>query len=702
MPLSDIYKGYKAAVGGLRTQSASERDRVMRAYDEQRGTLQRQLSNTERDMQRALGSIRTAERKEQRKRDLPITRPRDLGTAAKLADVRKQGEGIQRNIRDAQSRIAQARGESLADLERQVQRERDRLSAWYRDAKSAQREYEAEVKTEKIAVASTPFAGAKASAGVGSATPSFTGAKAKAGKADTAQTMAEVMTPINLAVAQESARAIRKSQSASGAFTGQTVSVKPKSILGTELAGPAAQLAGLSQSELKVLYDKEQALPMGLRPLPASWTDESAPLWQKLLMYDSPRVIKHGDTYYPLAAGDAPAVAMARPTPVASSQRLSASLKTTLGNIVNSAIRKSSQRGYNPNAAMKAVTAAQKARILSHSRTAGQTRAQQATAQATANRTFASYVNDFARRQARHTTPVAVDVAKAKETINAVSATGNAAATREVVAVIATQLALRAGSLGMTMPEIKQATQAAIEQMTIVTPQTSTATGTWITSQQATAAKGKTDAKSATVTEEQIVTKADIKQQPSLATSTKSVTELELAIQPVTEQKVTTKVGIDTLTTTAPKVKTPPLTSTRRTITKQPFTPRGKGKGTIKLPMPGGTSVGLTPEQYAGIVAWRQGMFYIIVYPPYTKAQIVYTRKPVPGISYAKGPQSPQKSAGIIGGKLPKSFEVAMGISKVKISPVGIGKAPRLEYSRRKIKVTPGLGEVRPGKKDRR
>ena len=91
-------------------------------------------------------------------------------------------------------------------------------------------------------------------------------------------------------------------------------------------------------------------------------------------------------------------------------------------------------------------------------------------------------------------------------------------------------------------------------------------------------------------------------------------------------------------------------------------------------------------------------MFYIIVYPPYTKAQIVYTRKPVPGISYARGPQSPQKSAGIIGGKLPKSFEVAMGISKVKVSPGGGRKAPQLEYSKRKIKVTPGLGEVRPGK----
>jgi len=118
--------------------------------------------------------------------------------------------------------------------------------------------------------------------------------------------------------------------------------------------------------------------------------------------------------------------------------------------------------------------------------------------------------------------------------------------------------------------------------------------------------------------------------------------------------------------------------------------------------LPGGKELSLTNREYIGIVAWRQGMFYIIVYPPYTKAQIVYTRKPVPGISYAKGPQSPQKSAAVIGGKLPRTFEVAMGISKVKVSPSGGRKAPRLEYSRRKIKVTPGLGEVRPGKKDRR
>ena len=102
----------------------------------------------------------------------------------------------------------------------------------------------------------------------------------------------------------------------------------------------------------------------------------------------------------------------------------------------------------------------------------------------------------------------------------------------------------------------------------------------------------------------------------------------------------------------------------------------------------------LTNREYIGIVAWRQGMFYIIVYPPYTKAQIVYTRKPVPGISYAKGPQSPQKSAAVIGGKLPRTFEVAMGITKVRVSPGAKRGKPKLTYRQRKP-ARPKLGIVR-------
>jgi len=117
------------------------------------------------------------------------------------------------------------------------------------------------------------------------------------------------------------------------------------------------------------------------------------------------------------------------------------------------------------------------------------------------------------------------------------------------------------------------------------------------------------------------------------------------------------------------------------------------------LPLPGGEELSLTDREYIGIVAWRQGLFYIMVYPPYTKAQMVYTRKPIPGVQYARGKASPQRSAVVVGGKLPRSFSLAMGITKVRVSPGGGRKAPQLEFSEGKIaNVTPELGEVRTRK----
>jgi len=125
-----------------------------------------------------------------------------------------------------------------------------------------------------------------------------------------------------------------------------------------------------------------------------------------------------------------------------------------------------------------------------------------------------------------------------------------------------------------------------------------------------------------------------------------------------------------------------------------PATPRPPHK----IPLPSGSELSLTDREYSGLVAWRQGLFYIMVFPPYTKAQTYYSRKPVPGITYARGPESPQKSAGLVGGKLPRVFELAMGIAKVRVSPGGSKKAPQLAFSRRTTKVTPGLGEVRPSR----
>ena len=654
MPLGDIYSGYKSAVRGLESQSSGERDRVVRQYDKQRDTLQRQLGTTERDIQRALGSIRSAERKEQRKRDLPTTRPRDLGTAARLADVRKQGEDIQRNIRDAQSRIAQARGESLADLERQVQRERDRLSAWYRDAKSAQREYEAEVKT----VASTPFAGGSAGGGVGSATPSFTGAKAKA-KAGSSQSMAEVMASINAAVTARNAQIMRESQSASGSFTDTAPHPSPTSIIGVPLTGKQRTIASMSQSQLKAEYNRYKARPF----------------WQKLIF--DPAVIKGpNDTYVGIASGYAPAITGVSPftstRAIWQAPKLSKSLTSELDDLVRGIVNKGKSNILEP------AFATYKPRPDMATRTWEVEHAD-----------AVQFLDSLLARQ----TP-AVVVTATTGAVRLTSTTRNAMTTAlklggttatSVAAALGLQAAVDAQAKGMTMPQVKQATQQAIEQMSAVSPRTSTVIDVKAATKQALAQLTKVRAQAATglVKKLSTVTDTSIKVAPSTAPVTRVVT----STSPLTSTKAQAKLSTPALT--AVQTATTPVTPTGTTpTTPQPTKP-------IIIPLPDGTSVSLTREQYAGIVAWRQGIFYIIAYPPYGKSNIIYTRKPVRGITYARGIDSAQRSATVVGGgRLPHSFEVAMGITKVRVSPGAKRGKPKLTYRQRKP-ARPRLGIVR-------
>jgi hypothetical protein len=169
------------------------------------------------------------------------------------------------------------------------------------------------------------------------------------------------------------------------------------------------------------------------------------------------------------------------------------------------------------------------------------------------------------------------------------------------------------------------------------------------------------------------------------STNVKSKTDSATALLPI--EKIVTK--------TEAKAQPLPATRAKIGVTTKTVTQTDKRLPPIKLPLPDGTSVSLTREQYAGIVAWKQGIFYVIAYPPYGKSNIIYTRKPVKGIVYAKGPGAPQRSAAVVGGgKLPHSFEVAMGVTKLRVSPGASKSKPKLTYRASKP-VRPRLGIVR-------
>jgi len=95
MELKDIYKEYKEATRGLQTSAEEVRGGITEESERQRAMLHGRRGEVERQVQSALGAIRTAERIEQRKKDLPITRPGELMTETQLASIRAQSKGLQ-------------------------------------------------------------------------------------------------------------------------------------------------------------------------------------------------------------------------------------------------------------------------------------------------------------------------------------------------------------------------------------------------------------------------------------------------------------------------------------------------------------------------------------------------------------------------------------------------------------------------------
>lgn len=637
--MNSLYAGYREATQGLETQAASEQERVNREYDAQRDDLRQQLSGSERDVQRELGRLRTAERREQRRADLPVSRPRDIGTTEKLADVRQQGESIRQSIRDTQAKVEQARGESVADLRSQVTEGKSQLREWYREARAAERaankaaqaaaKAEREVRAEKRVVTATapakyrtetadPFAGAKAKGSAGAQISPFAGATAR-GK------------------------------------VGAQLAVST-SVIGAPLTKGQQALADKSQAQLRTEYDTYKALP---------W-------WQKLYT-DVPVIKAKTGAYVPLVAGYAPAVAPAQKVAgtVRQAAKLSPSLQAELGGIVDNVIARAKGSIFNtiPGPSMSYGAAGS---VKLNAQQLRQIKA----------------LNDVLLRAAKNEPAITMRANTVRLTASArnmIRTAGkvSAGAVTGVMSALSLQAAVDASAKGMTAPQIQQATQAAIQQMTNIVPKAMSQASVKAATQQTLRNLAKVQAQSAAAVSEKVSGK----------TSTKSVpdTRLETFTKPL--EKTDTTVKTDTRTKPQATVRAKVTTPTRppEGPTKEPPPP------VPVLDLPDGTKVKLTPKQYAGIVAWRQGLFYIMVYPPYGKAQTIYTRKPIPGIYYARGPQSPQKSAAVVGGgKLPRSFEVAMGIAKVRVQP-GTKARPQLTF--RSVKVTPELGVIRRSKK---
>jgi len=144
--MQDIYAEYRKVTRGLQASAKSEREKVQREAAQQRGKIHEQRGALEVELQSALGSIRTAERLEQRKRDLPITKPRDLGTERKLTETRQQGARLKTELQGLLTELSTAEASAISGIEEQLKDKQAEVDKWRSDTEAEYIEYERELE----------------------------------------------------------------------------------------------------------------------------------------------------------------------------------------------------------------------------------------------------------------------------------------------------------------------------------------------------------------------------------------------------------------------------------------------------------------------------------------------------------------------------------------------------------------------------
>ena len=179
-------------------------------------------------------------------------------------------------------------------------------------------------------------------------------------------------------------------------------------------------------------------------------------------------------------------------------------------------------------------------------------------------------------------------------------------------------------------------------------------------------------------------------------TQTQTQTQLQLALQTQTQTQLALQTALQTQTALATELATEVATETE--LKTRPVVLRGlpdmpklerppeptKPRKKIKPPflLLNATGKELTSDELEGAVAWRQGIMYKLIYPPYGKVNIINSRKPFPNMKIHTGADSAFKTLVQRGkGTLPKTIKRDMGIMDITIvTGVGRSKKPKMKF----------------------
>jgi hypothetical protein len=90
---------------------------------------------------------------------------------------------------------------------------------------------------------------------------------------------------------------------------------------------------------------------------------------------------------------------------------------------------------------------------------------------------------------------------------------------------------------------------------------------------------------------------------------------------------------------------------------------------------------GLTPEERAAAIVWRQGWYNYYLPPPYRQEDLIGSSKPYPGTKVHSGPKAAYKSVAMVKGDLlPEKIQINLGTQDLEFIKDRYGKDVVVRY----------------------
>jgi hypothetical protein len=96
-----------------------------------------------------------------------------------------------------------------------------------------------------------------------------------------------------------------------------------------------------------------------------------------------------------------------------------------------------------------------------------------------------------------------------------------------------------------------------------------------------------------------------------------------------------------------------------------------------------------------GLIAWKQGFIYKVIYPNYTQTDILNTRRPVEGVEYHRGPRAAYDSVVRRGGYIPPIIRRKMGIYNLEFRSDQDRRRPEIKFTRNPERVYRGKKRIK-------